>query len=203
MGIFRRVICPKCGEEHSAFRQGCPNCGARRQSKSRRTGAQSDTVRRGSAAASRREADSRWQMLFGLCLVAAVIIAVIVLIVTTVKGGYETYFTPSPSPSESIDISPSLSPSPSPSPTPTVESIMITYFGSEKTGFTMHVGDNPIQLGATIVPIEITDGITWSSSDESVITVDQTGLVEAVGNGTAYVIVRCYNGAAECLVDVR
>ena len=44
---------------------------------------------------------------------------------------------------------------------------------------------------------------TWTSSDENVLTVDQNGLVTAVGFGTADVIVTTYNGkAALCAVKV-
>ena len=44
---------------------------------------------------------------------------------------------------------------------------------------------------------------TWTSSDENVVTVDQNGLVTAVGFGTADVIVTTYNGkAAVCKVKV-
>ena len=44
---------------------------------------------------------------------------------------------------------------------------------------------------------------TWTSSDENVVTVDQNGLVTAVGFGTADIIVTTYNGkAAVCKVKV-
>ena len=54
---------------------------------------------------------------------------------------------------------------------------------------TMWVGGTQ-QLAATVEPSDSTDTVVWSSSDEGVLTVDQTGLVTAVGNGEAYIEVR-------------
>lgn len=43
-----------------------------------------------------------------------------------------------------------------------------------------------LALTATILPADATDqSILWSSNNESVVTVDQNGLVKAIGNGTA------------------
>ena len=60
------------------------------------------------------------------------------------------------------------------------------------------------QLVATIDPEDATDKtITWSSSDETVATVDQTGLVTAVGKGEAEIIATASNGVAKtCWVEV-
>lgn len=41
------------------------------------------------------------------------------------------------------------------------------------------------QLHASVEPKDSTDTVVWSSSDESVLAIDQAGLVTAVGNGTA------------------
>ena len=50
------------------------------------------------------------------------------------------------------------------------------------------VGDAPQQLTATPVPADAADvAFVWSSADEAVATVSQTGLVAAVGAGTTSV----------------
>lgn len=202
MGLFQKNICPKCGQEYSALRGACPNCGARKLKTSSRTPASSDTVRNGSAAQAKRAEASRWQFVVGLCIVAAVIIAVIVLIVTTINGDYSTYPTPTPS-QEITAPTPTPAPSPSPTPTPTVESVAATVWGTVTTGFTMqNVGDT-VQLGAQVYPVEIVDGITWESNDETVCTVSADGLVTAVGTGNTTIILRCYGQAAEIPVAVR
>ncbi|MFB0919448.1 MAG: Ig-like domain-containing protein [Oscillospiraceae bacterium] len=199
MGLIKKTICPKCGQEYSVLKAECPYCGTRQQKQSARTPQSSDAVRKGTSASARAEVNTKWQLIFGLCLIAAVIIAVIILITTTVSGGYVTA-TPTPSPSETV--TPTPSPTPTPTPTPTVESISITYLGQTKTEFTMSSG-NTIQLDASIYPLDVQGTIEWSSSKEDVLTVDKDGLVTAVGKGWASVVARCYGGAAECKVWVR
>lgn len=60
------------------------------------------------------------------------------------------------------------------------------------------------QLTATILPEDATDKtVTWKSSDRSVVTVDQDGLVTSVGLGTAIVYASSSNGlTVECEVTV-
>ena len=89
-----------------------------------------------------------------------------------------------------------------PTPTPAVESITITFLGQERKEFTANIGV-AVQLGATVYPLESEGPLAWSSSDETILTVDETGLVTPVKAGIASVIVRCYGGAAECKVVVR
>ena len=48
----------------------------------------------------------------------------------------------------------------------------------------LRVGEKA-QLSAFVEPEGSTDTVVWSSSDETVLTVDQSGLVTAVGNGSA------------------
>lgn len=201
MGLFQKNICPKCGQEYSALRGACPNCGARKLKPSSRTPASSDTVRNGSAAQAQRAEASRWQFVVGLCLVAAVIIAVIVLIVTTINGDYSTYPTPTPS-EEITSPTPPPSPSPSPTPTPTVESVAATIWGNVTEGFTINPGDT-VQLEAQVYPVEVVDGVTWESTKENVCTVSSDGLVTGISSGSGSIIVRCYGKASEIPVIVR
>lgn len=58
----------------------------------------------------------------------------------------------------------------------------------------MEVGDTQ-QLTAAVAPADSTDAVEWFSADEGVLTVDQSGLVTAVGNGTTAIGVRA--GSAE------
>jgi len=65
--------------------------------------------------------------------------------------------------------------------------------------------DSQIQLSATVTPDSATNkSVTWYSSDESVVTVDYTGLITAVGAGKAEIMaVSDENGAtAICNVTV-
>ena len=201
MGPFKNKICPKCGEEFSFFKASCPACGAKRQNPSSRTPANSDTVRQGTAASARAEENAKWQFIFGLCLVAAVIIAVIVLITTTIKGGYDSPVLETPPPSQVIEETPAPTPSPTPPPTPSVDWLKITYTNDERTEFLTYVG-HQTPLGTTHFPIEVEGTVEWSSTDESICTVSSDGVVTGVGRGTGKVIARLYGAAAECIVYV-
>lgn len=53
------------------------------------------------------------------------------------------------------------------------------------------------QLSATVEPADSTDKAAWSSSDEAVLKVDQSGLVTAVGNGSAVVTATAGSVSAE------
>ena len=61
------------------------------------------------------------------------------------------------------------------------------------------------QLTATVLPEDAEDGsVAWSSSNEAVATVDQTGLITAVGKGAATISCRSNDGfaAADCPIEV-
>jgi hypothetical protein len=204
MGLIPKTICPKCGTEYSALKADCPNCGARKQTPGTRATSSSDAVRKGTAANMRAEIDSRWQLVLGLCLVAAVIIGVIVLIMTTIKGDYDVTAAETPSVIVSETPSPSTTPSPTPTPTPAVTSLTITFLGKELANqeFTEKVGDM-VQLNVTINPLQIEGPVTWTSSDETIVSVDAKGLVTGVGKGWASVQVQCYGATAKCKVYVK
>ncbi len=62
-----------------------------------------------------------------------------------------------------------------------------------------------MQLSATVLPSNATNkSVTWKSSKPSVATVDSTGKVKAIGNGTARITVTTNNGkTASCKVTVK
>lgn len=67
------------------------------------------------------------------------------------------------------------------------------------------VKDHTYQLSATVAPANAEErDVTWSSSDESIATVDSTGRVTALKAGTATIVAAAYNGdvKVECQVTV-
>lgn len=61
-----------------------------------------------------------------------------------------------------------------------------------------------LQLTATVKPDEATDKtVTWSSSDEAVATVSETGLVTAKAVGTATITAKCCELTATCAITVE
>lgn len=64
----------------------------------------------------------------------------------------------------------------------------------------------PVQLVATVAPANaINTAVTWASSDDLVVTVDDDGLVTAVGPGTATVTVTTVQGSFTdtCVFEVE
>lgn len=62
------------------------------------------------------------------------------------------------------------------------------------------MADDPVQLTAETDPADAV--VTWSSSDEDVVTVDDTGLVTVVGPGTATVTAEVAGAEAPATVEV-
>ena len=61
-------------------------------------------------------------------------------------------------------------------------------------GLLLRLNDAPVQLELIFEPEEVTDRrVTWSSSDESVVTVSKDGTVTVVGVGTATITVTTWN----------
>lgn len=70
---------------------------------------------------------------------------------------------------------------------------------------TMLVGDNPVQLTATVMPDKAVDkSITWSVEPSDVASVSAEGLVTPLKGGTAHVFATAHNGVkGECVVTVK
>ena len=177
MSVIPEVKCRRCGESFSALRTRCPNCGTRRVSQSGRTpGATPGTVT-GTASYERAETNTKWQMIFGLILVVAVILAVIVMVSTSLNGqdvgGSRITNPPTEAPSATPIYVIEEAPTPPPMPTPTVSEIKIFYYEKELEDFTMHEGDEPLTIKATVFPIEdFSDAkLTWRVDDDSVLKI--------------------------------
>ena len=179
MSLIPEVKCRRCGERFSSLRSRCPNCGTRRVSQSSRTpGATPGTVS-GTASYERAGSNTRWQMIFGLILVVAVILAVIVMVSTSLNGtdvSVRKNTPPAAAPTVAPE-QPSVEPVPTPTPTPppTVEVLQIRYQENEREEFTMSPGEI-VPINAYVSPLTITDKVKWSSDDPDeeyfIITVD-------------------------------
>ena len=82
------------------------------------------------------------------------------------------------------------------------KSVAVTEVRLDKTATTLVEGDTE-ELMATVMPENATDkGVEWKSSDESVATVSQTGLVTALKEGPAVITVITNDGGFEATCDV-
>jgi len=203
MSFIPTVTCRRCGHQYSAIHRRCPNCGTRRVQQSGRTPAGTPSTVRGTAANARAASNAKWQMIFGLILVAAIIIAVIVLVSSGLNGeGAKP--TATPSVSISAAATPSPSPTPTPSPTVAVSSVTICYNDDPRTEFAVSKGGTPTPVTAKVYPVDVDTPVNWTVSDESIISIsvgdDGTCKVTGVGKGTATLTAECGGVKAECKV---
>ena len=215
MGFIPEITCRRCGKKYSAIHSRCPACGAPRKQKPERaptaaaaetSGGEQTPHRTGSGkTVPLFNSNTKWQFIFGCILIVLVIVAVIILISASLGPAAKPVETP-PEPVVEVTTPPPPTPSPTPTPEPTipVASISITFLGSPLKEFTQRISADPLQLKAEIYPVEAvtTAKLKWRSSDESIVKVDETGLVTAVGPGWAEVIAECGGVAASCKVWV-
>lgn len=197
MGFIPRVTCRRCGRQYSGLRGRCPYCGTRRVKQSDRVPATSASTDPATGAGERAANNARWQLVFGGILLLAVILAVVVLVSISLNGATGNgptvdlpTFTNTPQAN-----TPTPPPTPSPTPTPTIESVDIYVNNTALTEFSMNPsaswGSETMVVSLSVFPAQATDisqYVTWTSSDESVITVTPSGTtctLTVVGNGTS------------------
>ena len=102
-----------------------------------------------------------------------------------------------------VSVQATPDPTPTPDPDPTPDPIDVTSVELDQSELALALGDS-YTLKATVHPNDADNkAISWSSSDESVATVED-GTVKAMGAGTATIIVRTEDGdhTATCVVTV-
>lgn len=85
---------------------------------------------------------------------------------------------------------------------PTESDVKVTGVALDKTTGTVKVGGK-LQLTATIAPAKATNkNVTWSSSDTSIATVDSSGLVTGIKEGTAQITVKTVDGGKTAVATI-
>lgn len=191
MAVIPQVTCRRCGAKFSSLRSSCPACGTRRVAQSTRSPGTTPGTVKGTNAYARQEANVKWQMAFGLILVVAVILAVVVMVTTSLDGldGSVVRATPTPyvKPEETDNGGmPEVyaAPTPEPTPEPTVETIRIYNYTNDITDeknwpMLRLVSDAgyKMKLQAMVMPQDIENPvIEWSVDDPEAfsLTPDET-----------------------------
>ncbi|MEG1633987.1 MAG: Ig-like domain-containing protein, partial [Oscillospiraceae bacterium] len=202
MSFIPNITCRRCGRQFSGIRSRCPYCGTRRVKQSDRSPASTASVNPETGAAQRAGVNTRWQLIFGAILLAAVLLAVIVLVSVSLNGSVKNTPVPTLPPVTAPPVQ-TPEPTPPPTPTPVIAGVKITYYAKEITDFSTDIGAGT-QLKAIIYPLEMDPApvVNWTSSDEAVATVDDTGKVTGVASGNATVTAECYGVTATCIVRV-
>ena len=210
MSFVPRITCRRCGRQFSGLRSRCPYCGTRRVKASERTPAPTPGMNPGTGAGRRNDMNTRWQLIFGSILLAAVLLAVIVLVSVSLNGAVKA--TPTPTlPAVTAPPVSTPEPTPSPTPTPAVTRIEITSWGTVVTDITVGKAGDASSLKGIVYPLEFDPAptIEWSISDETVATVTvsadaaNTVTITAVGSGTATLSATCGAVTSTCIIRVR
>ena len=214
MSMVPEVKCRRCGETFSSLRSRCPNCGTRRVTQSSRTPGPTPGTVSGTAAYERAETNTKWQIIFGLILVAAVVLAVVVMVTTSLEGADVKQQTTSITPPVVTEYVPVIeaAPTPEPTPTPTVEGLRVMFYTTEiATDFTLWVDDD-IDLTVQVMPLTLQGlKVDWKSSNESILKVEKTDEyavhVSAIDDGSlpksAKLTLTCAGFEKELTVYVR
>lgn len=81
-----------------------------------------------------------------------------------------------------------------------IDPIPCTGLSLSPSSLTFETAEECKQLTATKVPTNTTDTLLWSSSDDNIATVDNTGLVAIHGIGTATITATCGNQSASVTI---
>jgi len=191
MSMIPEVKCRRCGASFSSLRSRCPSCGTRRVAQTGRTPAPTPGTVSGTAAYERAESNTKWQMIFGLILVAAVILAVIVMVTGSLEGADVQQQATSITPPVVTEYVPVIeeAPTPPPTPTPNVEGLRVMFYTTEiQTDFTIWVDDD-IDLTVQVMPNTLQGlKVDWKSGNEEILQVEKTDEyavhVKCVDNGS-------------------
>ncbi len=217
MSFIPKTTCARCHRQYPSTRRSCPYCGEKKSRELNRSIPVADSAVRGTQASAQTAENLNWQMIFGTIIVVAVLAAVIVIVsvgvnkdMSSASGQIAELTSVSETqsgeviPGAAATAVPTATPEPTAVPTeaPLVTSVAITYLGNDQPGFTQYVGDT-VQLGVAFYPLNSELTPEWSSSDESVATVDQTGLVTLVGSGNCVIRVTVEGVSDTCDVISR
>lgn len=207
MSFIPNTTCPRCHRSYPSFRGRCPHCGMKKPAAPRPI-PEADAAVRESPAAQKQAENVNWQMLIGSVLLICILVAVIAIVSVNVKSHVDeatpnsAITAPDDAIAPTAPPAPTPSPSPSPTPPPQVTSLVIVCGTSTIDDFTEPVGSK-VDLDATPYPLGLDVTVTWSSTDESVATVDQDGIVTIVGTGYCEIIAEAGGWTAKCIARGR
>lgn len=218
MAVIPEITCRRCGSKYSGLRSRCPRCGAPRINQPTRVPPTTAAATPRTAASGRAAINIRWQFIFAGVLVLALLLAVIVLVNSGKKSSPAATTNPSTPSGQgtaayiAADLptpSPSPEPTPDASPTPIIESMAITFLNKTIKDHSMTLTNAGeifnIDLDVTTYPASEGLTVTWKSTNEKIITVDQRGFINVVGaspNRTVHAGITAECGGLEDYITV-
>lgn len=229
------VYCENCGEEYSSSYRRCPFCAEYEAELNGTAGKREVRSKlRGGGYKKKSKPGQIISGVISVLVIAALIWLIVAKLVPLIQQGHlagsidpdtlpSASLSPEPTPEASPEPTPEASPEPTPeatpTPTPTPAVTPDTSGGDvvavpnnatgislNKTGFTINNQyPYPVTLKVTLYPYGATGAVTWSSSDDTIATVDENGVVRhGTNTGSAIITATLYNGeTATCQVINR
>lgn len=191
------IHCDICGEDYAATYKRCPFCEGippEEQEKRSKSGTRTNTRGGGYSKSTPKE---MLITVVSLALIVAAACIVVSILMPLISNG-------EPVSSTVPSAAPTASAAPTPSPSPAIPADQTaTGLVLDQEEFT--ISDKypePVTIHVEFQPAGSKGYVEWTSSDESVATVDENGVVTGVGKGEAIVTATLAGGAAsaECLV---
>lgn len=143
--------------------------------------------------------------------VVLVVIVILLLLAIIAVAGYIavkyfdfSFFSDSKEPATSFTTAPNTEPTTDPTTQPTLPSVVeipCTDIVLNTTSLTITELNGTAKLEFQLEPADTTDAVVITSSDESVVTVDENGNITAIGKGEAVISIEC-GGATKRKVKV-
>ena len=204
MSILHEITCQRCHRPYPALRSRCPYCGTRKPNDTPRSMPTTDSVDRSSQEHRRVKDSANLQMTIGAVLLLIVLVSVIAVTATTMQSHLEEKETIEAAEVDVAATAPPTAtpvPTPSPTPAPVANSVQITFQNNNMEGFMEETGTQ-IDLDCVIYPLDVEAEPEWTSSDDSVATVDENGVVTVTGTYGDSCVIYCTVGGVQAKCDV-
>ena len=196
-----KIVCDVCGAAYPETSSRCPVCGSVRyntpESDVETTAApraereeRPAPARRPSAPQRKRGGKKNTPNVKLIAIIATVAVLAVVLIVLLLSGG-----------NSNPSVDPTQPPTLPPTEPPTNPSISCTGITLSDTTVVFDAVGATKQLSAVCEPADTTDQLIFTSSDPSIVTVDEVGELVAIAPGNATITVICGSITAVCEVQ--
>ena len=193
-----KIVCDVCGAAYPETSNRCPVCGSVRyntpESDAETTAApraerEDRPARKPSAPQRRKSTKKKGPNVKLIAIIAAVAVLAVVLVALLLSGG-----------NSNPHVDPTEPPTIPPTDAPTNPDVPCTGITLSDTNIVFDAFGATKQLSAVCEPADTTDQLLFTSSDLSVVTVDEVGELVAIGPGNATVTVICGSITVTCNV---
>lgn len=208
--------CPDCGEAYAPSYKRCPFC------EEEAAFQEGEYIRRSSKRRGGKRHSSSYSLVTPTLVVLIVLMAVLLVYLLfgdQIKGSLSGEEAPNTPPAASSQVEPDTSSSAIEPVEPTVDDPVVEpddpvtptavpydTVNALPTGLTLNKSDFTLPVGDPDVQLSVTNGsgtYTWVSENEAIATVDASGKVKAIANGTVNILASDGSRKGVCIVRVK